>query len=197
MQSRRLRWFTECDLRVYEDAELLDLMHASGCAEVLIGFESPVETGLPGLEMKNDWKHRRWCEYRDAIHRIQSRGIRVNGCFILGLDGHTPEVFDAVYEFACESELYDVQITIQTPFPGTPLYSRLKTAGRLLHDGEWNRCTLFDINYLPEPMSVEELRTGFYHLARRLYGDQISHWRRDNFNRKYLKPALHPERTSI
>ena len=103
LQSRNLRWFTECDLRVYEDAELLDLMHASGCAEVLIGFESPIETGLPGLELKSDWKHRRWGEYREAIQQIQSRGIRVNGCFILGLDGHTPDVFDAVYDFACEA----------------------------------------------------------------------------------------------
>ena len=191
LQTRGLKWFTECDLRVYEDEELLDLMHASGCAEVLIGFESPIESGLPGLELKSDWKHRRWGEYREAIHRIQSRGIRVNGCFILGLDGHTTDVFDAVYEFARESELYDVQITIQTPFPGTPLYTRLKNAGRLLNDGQWNRCTLFDVNFQPDPLSIGELRTGFYNLARRLYGDEISHWRRNNFNHKYLKPALH------
>jgi len=194
LQSRRLRWFTECDLRVYEDCELLDLMYASGCVEVLVGFESPVEDGLPRLELKTDWKHRRWGEYREAIHRIQSRGIRVNGCFILGLDGHTPDVFDAVYEFARDSELYDIQITVQTPFPGTPLYRRLKDAGRLLHDGEWNRCTLFDINFLPAPMSVEELRTGFHNLARRLYADEISRWRRNNFNRKYLKPMMHEQR---
>jgi radical SAM superfamily enzyme YgiQ (UPF0313 family) len=194
LQKRKLRWFTECDLRVYEDCELLDLMHASGCAEILIGFESPFEQGLAGIELKSDWKHRRWGEYREAIQRIQSRGIRVNGCFVLGLDGHTTEVFDAVYEFARDSELYDVQITISTPFPGTPLYTRLKDTGRLIHDGQWNRCTLFDINFLPDPMTVEELRTGFYDLARRLYADEISRWRRNNFNRKYLKPRMNQRR---
>jgi radical SAM superfamily enzyme YgiQ (UPF0313 family) len=191
LRPRRLKWFTECDLRINQDEELLGLMHDSGCVEVLIGFESPVKSGLPGLELKTDWKHRHWREYRQAIQTIQSHGIRVNGCFILGLDGHTPEVFDAVYEFARESELYDIQITIQTPFPGTPLYTRLKTAGRLLFDGRWDRCTLFDINYVPDPMSVDELRHGFHDLARRLYADEITHWRRDNFNRKYLKPTLH------
>ncbi|MFN0053255.1 MAG: radical SAM protein [Planctomycetales bacterium] len=193
LRTRGLRWFTECDLRVYEDDELLDLMHASGCAEVLIGLESPIEAGLSGLELKSDWKHRRWSEYREAIRRIQSRGIRVNGCFILGLDGQTSEVFDAVYDFARDAELYDVQITLQTPFPGTPLYDRLKNSGRLLHDGQWNRCTLFDINFVPDSMSIEELRSGFYHLARRLYAEDISHWRRDNFNRKYLRSKLHPK----
>ena len=191
LRTRRLKWFTECDLRISQDDELLDLMHDSGCVEVLIGFESPVEQGLPGLELKTDWKHRHWSEYRQAIQTIQSHGIRVNGCFILGLDGHTPEVFDAVYEFARESELYDIQITIQTPFPGTPLYARLKTANRLLFDGQWDRCTLFDVNYAPDPMSVDELRHGFHNLARRLYAEQITHWRHDNFNRKYLRPTLH------
>ncbi len=197
LQNRRLRWFTECDLRVYEDCELLDLMRASGCAEVLIGFESPVEDGLSGLELRTDWKHCRWGEYREAIHRIQSRGIRVNGCFIIGLDGHTPDVVDAVYEFARDSELYDIQITVPTPFPGTPLYTRLKNAGRLLHDGEWNRWTLFDINFVPDPMSVEELRTGFFSLARRLYTAEISRWRRNNFNLKYLKSNMHQTRRTL
>ncbi|OAI53509.1 radical SAM protein [Planctomyces sp. SCGC AG-212-M04] len=190
LKSRRVRWFTECDLRVYQDEALLDLMRDSGCSEVLIGFESPIEAGLPGLELKSDWKHRRRAEYREAIRTIQSRGIRVNGCFILGLDGQTNEIFDSVHDFARESELYDVQITIQTPFPGTPLYRRLKKEGRLLHDGEWNRCTLFDINYVPDAMSGQELHDGFRGLVRRLYSEETTRWRRENFNRRYLRPAM-------
>ena len=195
LRTRKLRWFTECDLRVYQDSELLELMRAAGCAEVLIGFESPMEDGLAGIELRTDWKHRRWGEYREAIGQIQSHGIRVNGCFVLGLDGHRTDVFDAVHEFARDSELYDVQITLMTPFPGTPLYGRLKDAGRLLHDGEWNRWTLFDINFLPAQMSVEELRSGFHNLAQRLYTEGSSRWRKTNFNQKYLKSAMRRQGT--
>ena len=180
LQSRRIRWFAETDLSVHEDDELLDLMRRSGCVEVLIGLESPMETGLAGIELKSDWKRRHWPKYDQAIRRIQSRGIRVNGCFVFGLDGHTPDVFDAVYDFARATELFDVQITIQTPFPGTPLYDRLRDAGRLTHAGKWERCTLFDLNYLPHPMTFDELRDGFYDLAARLYADDISAWRREN-----------------
>ena len=191
LKTRRVHWFAETDLSVYEDEDLLNLLRESGCAEVLIGLESPVEAGLAGLEMNNDWKRKRWPQYRDAIGRIQSHGIRVNGCFVLGLDGQTPEVFDAVYDFAAETELFDVQITIQTPFPGTPLYERLKQENRLLYEGQWDRCTLFDINYRPQPMTVDELREGFHRLAVRLYSEDQTKWRRETFARKYLRAAKH------
>jgi hypothetical protein len=36
---------------------------------------------------------------------------------------------------------------------------------RLLYDGQRERCTLFDINYRPQPMSVEELRAGLHDLG--------------------------------
>ena len=152
--KRKIRWFAETDLSVHEDSELLRLMRDSGCAEVLIGFESPGEWGLSGLELKRDWKRQRWRESKEAIRRIQSHGIRVNGCFILGLDGQGPEIFDRVLELAMETEMFDVQITVQTPFPGTPLYDRLKREGRLLRDEAWETCTLFDINFRPEQMTA-------------------------------------------
>jgi radical SAM superfamily enzyme YgiQ (UPF0313 family) len=187
LKQRRVRWFAETDLSVHEDDELLALMRESGCTQLLIGFESPVKTGLDGLELKADWKAKRCPQYAEAVRRIQSHGIRVNGCFILGLDGHTPDVFEEVYEFARRTELFDVQITLLTPFPGTPLYDRLRRADRLLDETAWERCTLFDVNYRPQPMSIEELREGFHDLAARLYGQEQTRWRRENFNRKYFK----------
>ncbi len=187
LAGRRVRWFAETDLSVHQDEELLDLARQAGCAEVLIGLESPTEAGLAGLEMKVDWKRKRWPEYKDAIYRIQSHGIRVNGCFVLGLDEHTPRIFDDLLDFVIDTELFDVQITYLTPFPGTPLYDRLKGEGRLLHEGQWQRCTLFDVNYRPRNMSPEELRAGFHRLAKTLYGDELSKWRRETFARKYRR----------
>jgi radical SAM superfamily enzyme YgiQ (UPF0313 family) len=191
LASRRVHWFAETDLSVHEDEELLTLARQSGCAELLIGLESPSEAALAGLELVADWKRKQWPHYREAVRRIQAHGIRVNGCFLIGLDEHTPEIFDQVLDFAVQTELFDVQITIPTPFPGTPFYERLRREGRLLNDGQWHRATLFDINYRPKQMSVEELQAGFHRLAVKLYGDELSQWRRENFRRKYLRPAVH------
>lgn len=176
-----LRWFTETDVRVAEDDELLGLMRDSGCQQVLIGLESPRGASLGGLELKADWKRRQRDRYLDAITRIQSRGITVNGCFILGLDGDGPGVFDEVFDFVQVSGLYEVQVTLLTPFPGTPLYERLTTEGRLLRPDAWELCTLFDLNFQPRGMTVGQLRDGFLDLVKRLYTAELTDARRRRF----------------
>jgi radical SAM superfamily enzyme YgiQ (UPF0313 family) len=181
LRTRRVKWFAETDLSVADDSDLLTLMRESGCAEVLIGFESPVPDGLANLELRRNWKERQFPRYRRAIERIQLHGIRVNACFVVGLDGHGPEIFEAVYDFVEQAVPFDVQVTYPTAFPGTPLYQQFKRQGRLLEDEAWEKCTLFDINFRPAGMSVEELRLGFYELAGRLYSDSFTRYRRDCF----------------
>jgi len=173
MIPEELCWFTECDVSIAKDQKLLGLMARAGCRQVLIGLESPNESGLDGIESNNNWKLAQFPKYEEAVRTIQSHGITVIGCFVLGLDGHTPEAFDAVYDFAKRTNLYDVQVTLQTPFPGTPLYNRLNSAGRLTHAGQWDRCTLFDLNYEPIGMTSEQLQTGFRDLVSRIYDPEF------------------------
>lgn len=103
-----LRWFTETDVSVARDPELLRLMKEAGCAQILIGLESPQPGGLDGLERKANWKHRQADRYREAIATVQDAGITVNGCFVLGLDHTDATSFDAVFDFVRETGLYEV-----------------------------------------------------------------------------------------
>ena len=183
LKGKNLKWFAETDISVSDDEELLDLMREAGCAQVLIGLESPTEAGLHGLELRSDWKFRKFPHYKEAIRNIQSHGITVNGCFVMGLDGHTIDIFDQVFAYVKEVELYEVQVTLMTPFPGTPLYSRLERENRLLDARNWKKCTLFDINFKPANMSVRELHDGFKKLAVELYSEEFTNWRRSRFKR--------------
>jgi hypothetical protein len=79
--------------------------------------------------------------------------------------------------------LYDVQITVLTAFPGTPLYARLSDAGRIIEPGRWDLCTLFDVNHEPQGMSAAELKAGIYWLTERLYSDACTNERRAGFVR--------------
>ena len=127
--------------------------------------------------------------------RIQKAGIRVNACFLIGLDGHDDSIFDAVYDFAHDTCVYDVQVTLPTPFPGTPFYDRLKREGRLLTDKGWDHYTLFDLLFLPQNFTVDELQTKFRALVQRLYSKDFTHHRRHAF-KELLRQRTHTDEVS-
>jgi len=89
-----------------------------------------------------------------------------------------------VLRFVRDSGLYDVQVTVQTAFPGTPLYERLRREGRLLHEGAWERCTLFDVSFRPDGMTVADLERGFRELVRQLYDADETRTRRSRFHER-------------
>jgi radical SAM superfamily enzyme YgiQ (UPF0313 family) len=188
-----VKWFTETDISVAEDEDLLELMREAGCRQVLIGLESPRPEPLNGVEMRANFKARWFGRYAEAVRQIQRHGITVNGCFILGLDGHTLDVFEQVLEFSCVIPLYDVQITVLTAFPGTPLYARLLREGRILKPNRWDLCTLFDVNHAPREMTPRQLEEGIYWLTERLYAAECTESRRggffNNLQRRTVKRA--------
>ncbi len=185
LKPLRLKWFTETDITVGEDEELLELMREAGCRQVLVGLESPTRGSLEGIELHANIKARWSAHYRNSIRRIQRHGVTVNGCFILGLDGHTADIFREVLDFVEAVPLYEVQITTLTAFPGTPLYRRLLGEGRIIAPGHWELCTLFDVNYEPRGMTVEALREGLYWLGERLYSAAALARRRAGFYRDW------------
>ena len=57
----------------------------------------------------------------------------------------------------------------------------LESENRLLEPRNWDKCTLFDINFRPSDMSGRELDAGFKRLAVELYSDEFTAWRRGRF----------------
>ncbi|HKR27199.1 MAG TPA: DUF4070 domain-containing protein, partial [Acidobacteriaceae bacterium] len=98
--------------------------------------------------------------------------------------------FDAVWDFVRASGLYDIQITVQTAFPGTPLYERLRREGRVLREGAWEMCTLFDVNFQPSHMSVAELESGFRKLIALIYSEKATQRRRAAFYANYREKRM-------
>ena len=189
LAKRKIRWFAQADISMAKDEELLDLLRQSGCVQVLIGLESPDEKDLDGVELRSNWKKKQVAHYRDGVRFIQSHGIRVTGCFIVGLDTQGPDIFDSVYSFVEDTELFEVQLTVLTPFPGTPLHDRLKRENRLIGNGSWEKYTLYDVNYTPKTMTPAQLMDGFLDLSIKLYSDEFTNWRRKSF-KKYWRAGL-------
>lgn len=160
----RIRYFTESDWRVGENRELLAKLAASGCVQVLVGIESLVFR-YPGMGAK----HAELSRIMDAVQAIQDAGIVVNGCFVVGADGETDDSIDRLADFINESPLAEVQLTLQTPFPGTGLYRKLHREGRLLESASWSNYTLFDVTYQPDGMTPDQLAAGFRRLLSNVF----------------------------
>jgi radical SAM superfamily enzyme YgiQ (UPF0313 family) len=176
----KMKWFTETDISIAYDDELLELLAKSNCAQVLIGFETTSATTLNGID-KSNWKLKQFDNYISAIDKIQSYGISVNGCFILGFDTDTKETFKETEQFIKASNLSEVQITLLTPFPKTDLYIQLQNENRLLTENYWDKCTLFDVNFIPKNFSVFELENHFQELMQNIYKDEVVKERKAKF----------------
>lgn len=162
-------WFTESDWRIGERPELLARMADAGCVQVLLGVES-LTFRYPGMGAKHDCLSR----IMNAVSAIQDAGIAVNGCFILGAEGETRASMDRLIAFLLESPFADIQLTVQTPFPGTQLRRRLATEGRLLSSRDWNHYTLLDVTFQPDQISVAELEHGFMTAVRAVYSQEAT-----------------------
>lgn len=180
LAGRHVRWFTETDVSVARDPALLDLLAPAGCRQLLIGLESPRRASLDGIDAAN-WKLRQRDGYRRAIDAVQSRGVSVNGTFIVGGDADTPDIFADIERFVRDSGLAEVQITALTPFPGTRLHARLEAEGRLITRRFWDRCTLFDATFTPKRMTLEQFEEGMNWLFGKLYSDHAVHERKRRF----------------
>jgi len=186
----KMRWFTETDISIAYDDELLELLAKSNCSQILIGFESINSDSVKDLD--SGWKYKQFDNYTKAIDKIQSYGISVNGCFILGFDSDTKETFLETEKFIKESNLTDVQITLLTPFPQTDLYLQLQKEGRLLPIN-WNKCTLFDVMFVPKNFTVEELENEFQKLMTNIYTDELVKERKE----RYKKIRMHRKKLSL
>ncbi|MCC9644388.1 B12-binding domain-containing radical SAM protein [Rhodopirellula sp. JC740] len=163
LQRHGARWFTESDWRIALRPKLLRQIAESGCRQILVGLESNVFR-YPGMGAKTaDWDR-----MMEAVLAIQDAGIVVNGCFIVGAEGETPASIERLGDFLDEAPLGEVQLTLQTPFPGIGLYQSLLKAGRLL-PGDFARYTLFDVVYQPDQMTAVQLQDSFDELVGRVY----------------------------
>ncbi len=164
-----VRYFTEVDWRVGVRPEVVERLAGSGCVQVLVGVESLAHS-YRGMGAKRAEPS----VIMDALSAIQQTGVAVNGCFVVGSDGETRKSIEELGRFILESDLADVQLTLQTPFPGTALYHRLDASGRLLPDRDWSYYTLFDVTYQPQAMCPDELQRAFVALVRRVFDEEAS-----------------------
>lgn len=180
IKGLNIRWNAQTDISIAEHDELLRAMKESGCFCLFIGFESLSEANMQTID-RYGWKFRNLSMYPEYIKKIQSYGIGVHGAFIIGLPHDDKSIFKGISDFIIENHLYDAQITISTPLPGTRLREQLVKEGRVLPT-KWEDYTFIDVNYVHNKLTKDELENGLIEIYRRInckdaYYNKMNHFK--------------------
>lgn len=163
-RSWPFRLITEASLNLSDDPDLLQAMKDAGFSSVFLGIETPDESSLTAANKHQNTRR----DLLDSIAIIQSYGIEVMGGFILGFDTDREDVFDRLVDFIQKSAIPVAMVGLLQAMPGTQLFRRLSSEGRILHAGAGNN-TASDLNFLPR-MNAAQLVEGYRSVLRRIYG---------------------------
>lgn len=157
--------FTEASLDLAEDDELMELMGLAGFQNVFIGIETPNEESLRETKKLQNVRPNAG-SLIERVHRIQDHGIDVWCGMIVGFDNDDTTIFPAVPEFLSRARISTALVGMLHAIPTTPLFKRLKEAGRL---NSHEDADLYGTNVVPLGMSSEELRDGFVRVMQETY----------------------------
>lgn len=159
--------------RLFQGASTIDAIlrgnlieHAAeaGLRSIFVGFETLSNQNLEqGNKKQNIGK-----DYEEAIRRLHSLGIMINGSFVFGLDDDNKDVFKRTVDWAVKNALTTCTFHILTPYPGTGLYKTMQNDNRLLHSN-WDLYDTRHVVYKTIGLSAEELKDGYDWAYRSFY----------------------------
>ena len=148
----QLPWVAQISANLLRDEELVELIEASGGRWVFIGMESIDPANLADVNKGFNKPG----EYAAVLDRLARHNLYAITSFIFGMDNDTPGVaertLDQIRSWPPGLPVYG----LLTPFPSTPLYTRLETAGRLTRPKHWLDFAPFQMAHTPLKMSTQE-----------------------------------------
>lgn len=164
----KIRWVSQASITAAHDEEFLELIRRSGCEALLIGFET---LNPKTLNAMNKSFNAARGGYEVALANLRRHRIRLYATFVFGYDEDSERTFTETVTFAERHRFYIAAFNHLTPFPGTPIYERLRKQGRLLYDAWWTdpRYRYNMIPFKPAQLEPEALRLGCLRARERFY----------------------------
>ena len=159
----RFQWSTQVRTDLARDPELVRLMKRAGCHTVFIGFESVNPKSLKEMKKSQSLE-----DIENAIRVIQGAGIHIHGMFVFGFEEDDWSTVEATVRLAHEMKLTSVQLLILTPLPGSELYERLSSEGRLT-SRDWDLYDTHHVVFRPAGFTPFEIQCAQVYGHTRLY----------------------------
>ena len=159
--------------RVFQGASTIDAIlrgnlvekaAEAGLRSVFVGFETLNDANLSQSNKKQNLGK----NYEEAIRRLHSLGIMINGSFVFGLDDDQKDVFKETVDWGVRNGLTTSTYHILTPYPGTRLFQAMKKEKRILHEN-WDMYDTRQVVYKTKGLTAEELKKGYDWSYRNFY----------------------------
>jgi radical SAM superfamily enzyme YgiQ (UPF0313 family) len=136
--------------------DVIEEAAAAGLRSLFIGFETLSESGLRGAGKRQNLGR----SYRDVVRRLDDLGIMINGSFVFGLDGDSPQVFSRTVDWAVQVGITTATFHILTPYPGTALFTDMAARNRIV-TRNWDLYDTRHVVYRPSGLASDELKRGY------------------------------------
>ncbi|HNV69031.1 MAG TPA: radical SAM protein [Candidatus Ozemobacteraceae bacterium] len=168
----RRRWIGQASLTFTEDPELMDLMKRSGCAGLVVGFESVTPENIRQMDKNCNMN---LDSYAPVIEKIRRVGFQLWAAFLIGYDWDDWTTIHKTVQWAIDQRFCFAAFNILSPYPSTPLYEEMQTQGRLLYEKWWldDRYHFGDCVFKPARMTPDELTEACF-WARRRFNHPLS-----------------------
>jgi radical SAM superfamily enzyme YgiQ (UPF0313 family) len=159
--------------RVFQGAATVDSILSSNLVEraaeaglrsLFVGFETLAPANLASSNKRQNLGR----DYAAVTRRLHDLGIMINGSFVFGMDDDDETVFRRTVDWAVEHGITTATFHIQTPYPGTRLFARMESGGRLL-TRDWDLYDTRHVVYRPARLTPERLKQGYDWAYREFY----------------------------
>ena len=156
LKPLKKKWASQASITLSRDPELLKLAADSGCVSLFVGIESLSSENLKEVNKSFN----RASQFEEGIKAIHDHDIMILAGLIFGLDHDDEGVFERTLRFCERNRIELPSFFLLTPLPGTPLFQRMESEGRLLHK-DWGKYNGATVVFKPRLMTEETLQKGF------------------------------------
>jgi radical SAM superfamily enzyme YgiQ (UPF0313 family) len=134
IKERNLKITWSANVRANLDFELMKEMKVAGCRLLVVGYESGSQKILDNIKKGITLQMS-----EDFTKNAKKLGLKIFGCFMIGLPGETKETITQTFEFAKKLAPDMVFFQQAVPFPGTEFYNWCKANKYLVTEdyGKW------------------------------------------------------------
>lgn len=135
---------------------LVEKAAEAGLRSLFVGFETFSSANLKQSNKKQNLEK----DYIEAVNRLHSLGIMINGSFVFGLDEDDRDVFRRTVDWGVKNSITTSTYHVLTPYPGTRLFKDMEQEGRIL-TRNWDLYDTRNVVYKTTNLSAEELKNGY------------------------------------